>query len=73
MRYSLTLSFWRKFVYFVALFACPAIWGAEAAFFAEPVSDLLGPVVSILVYLLAMNRILKKRLQTPDPAPAETT
>ncbi len=73
VRYSLTLSFWRKFVYFVALFACPAIWGAEAAFFAEPVSDLLGPVVSILVYLLAMNRILKKRLQTPDPAPAETT
>ena len=70
VRYSLALSFWRKLVYFVALFVCPAVFGAEAAFFAEPISDLLGPVVSIVVYLLVMNRILKKRLTDRTPAPA---
>ena len=52
VRYSLPLSFWRKLVYFVALFALPAAFGARAAFFAEPVSDVLGPAVSIAVYLL---------------------
>ena len=69
VRYSLPLSFWRKLVYFVALFVCPALFGAEAAFFAEPISDLLGPAVSIVVYLLVMNRVLKKRLQTRRTEP----
>ena len=69
VRYSLPLSFWRKLVYFVALFVCPALFGAEAAFFAEPISDLLGPAVSIVVYLLVMNRVLKKRLLTRRTEP----
>ena len=69
VRYSLPLSFWRKLVYFVALFVCPALFGAETAFFAEPISDLLGPAVSIVVYLLVMNRVLKKRLQTRRTEP----
>lgn len=60
VRYSLPLSFWRKLVYFVALFALPAAFGARAAFFAEPVSDVLGPAVSIAVYLLAIRRILQR-------------
>lgn len=65
VRYSLPLSFWRKITYFAALFAFPAIWGAQAAFFAEPVSDFLGPLVSILVYLAAMKRVLEKRREQP--------
>ena len=73
VRYSLPLSFWRKLVYFVALFVCPALFGAEAAFFAEPISDLLGPAVSIVVYLLVMNRVLKNACSpaapNPDPSP----
>ena len=65
VRYSLPLSFWRKLVYFVALFALPAAFGARAAFFAEPVSDVLGPVVSIAVYLLGIRRILERRASRP--------
>lgn len=42
VRFSLPLSFWRKSVYFAALFALPALYGARAAFYAEPVSDILG-------------------------------
>ena len=68
VRYSLPLSFWRKFVYFVALFVCPALFGAQAAFFAEPISDLLGPIVTVTVYLIAMRPVLKRRLLAPEPA-----
>lgn len=66
VRYSLPLSFWRKLVYLVALFALPAAFGARAAFFAEPVSDVLGPAVSIAVYLLAIRRILQRRGSGPQ-------
>ena len=60
VRFSLPLSFWRKAVYFAALFALPALFGAEAAFFAEPVSDVFGPAVSIFVYAVSMKRVLKE-------------
>ena len=32
-------------------------WG-RAAFYAEPLSDILGPAVTIVVYFLAMGKIL---------------
>ena len=70
VRFSLPLSFWRKLVYFVALFLCPALWGAQAAFYAEPVSDLLGPAVTVAVYLLGMRRVLRRRLLQPARADA---
>ena len=68
VRYSLPLSFWRKLVYFAALFALPAAFGARAAFFAEPVSDVLGPAVSIAVYILVIRRILERRGCGPEGA-----
>lgn len=61
VRFSLPLSFWRKLVYFSALFILPAVYGAEAAFYAEPISDLLGPAVSVIIYLLFMKRVLEQR------------
>ena len=67
VRLSLPLSFWRKLVYFVAIFALPAAFGARAAFYAEPLSDILGPAVTIVVYFLAMGKILRERAVTgPD-------
>lgn len=61
VRYSLPLSFWRKLVYFVALFILPSLFGARAAFYAETASDIAGPAVSIAVYALAIRRILARR------------
>ena len=55
---ALPLSAFRKAVYFIALFALPAVFGARAAFYAEPISDIAGPVVSIAVYALCIRRIL---------------
>ena len=58
---SLPLSFWRKGVYFAAVFALPALLGADMIFYAEPIADLLGPMVSIPVQLIVGKRILQKR------------
>lgn len=67
VRFSLPLSFWRKAVYFAALFILPAYFGAAAAFYAEPISDILGPAMSAAVYFPAIKRVLKK---PADPAAA---
>ena len=58
---SLPLSLWRKLVYFVSIFLLPVFFGAEAVFYAETISDFVGPVVSVTVYLLCIRKILKKR------------
>ena len=63
VRLSFALSFFRKLVYFVALFALPALLGARAAFFAEPVSDVIGPAVSVCVHRVMMDRVLSRRLE----------
>ena len=56
---SLPLSTFRKAVYFAALFLLPGMYGARAAFYAEPVSDILGPIVSVAVYALFIRRVLR--------------
>ena len=60
MRLSFTLSFFRKLMYFLALFALPALFGARAAFYAEPVSDVLGPVFTVLVHRAVMEKVLMR-------------
>ncbi len=63
VRLCLPLSFWRKLVYFVAIFALPAAFGARAAFYAEPLSDITAAVTIVL----AMGKILRERAVTgPD-------
>lgn len=73
VRFSLPLSFWRKVIYFAAIFLLPMFFGAKAVFYAEPLSDIIGPVVSLIVYLIFMKKILKKRenvslVETEPPA-----
>lgn len=71
VRLSLPISFFRKGVYFASLFFLPAFFGARAAFYAEPISDVLGPMVSVVIYRLAMRRILDFG-EEPDGAEFET-
>lgn len=59
--FALPLSFWRKLVYFVSLFILPSIYGARSVFYAEAISDIAGPVVSVIVYFAVMKRLLGKR------------
>ena len=62
VRYAWPLSFWRKAVYFAALFILPAIGGAEAAFYAEPISDVIGPLTSVVIHALVMKKLLERRV-----------
>lgn len=73
VKFSLPLSFWRKGIYFAAIFLLPMFFGAKAVFYAEPISDIIGPAVSVIIYLIFMKRILKKRenaslIETEPPA-----
>ena len=58
VKLALPLSAWRKLVYFAALFWLPAAFGARAAFWAEPVSDILGPIASVIIYAVFIKKIL---------------
>ena len=69
VKLALPLSAFRKIVYFVALFWLPKHFGAWATFYAEPISDILGPFVSAIVYVLA----IRKLLDFPAPAVKQET
>lgn len=58
---SLPLSFWRKTVYFIAVFAIPVLTDASKIFYAQPISDVFAVAVSIPMYLVMIGRILKSR------------
>ena len=58
---SLPLSFWRKAVYFISIFLLPEFFGAASVFFAEPISDILGPVVSIFICRKHLPKVLRLR------------
>lgn len=57
---ALPLSFWRKLTYFAAVFALPVFFGAENIFYAETISDILGPLVSVPVYVFGIRKVLSK-------------
>ena len=59
---SLPLSFWRKGVYFVALFLLPVLLDASMIFYAQPISDVLAILVSTPVYLICTKKVLRKRV-----------
>lgn len=58
---SLPLSFFRKIVYFIALFTIPNVTDAAKIFYAQPISDLLAIALSIPMYFLTIGKILKNR------------
>lgn len=58
---SLPLSAFRKIVYFVSIFILPVIGGAKVIFYAEPISDIIGPIASVLVFFIVFKKILKNR------------
>ena len=61
VRYSLPLSLFRKTTFFVCTLLLPVFFSADAAFFAEPISDLTAGIISSIVMWTHLGRILKKR------------
>ncbi|MDO5417066.1 MAG: MATE family efflux transporter [Lachnospiraceae bacterium] len=56
---AISLSLFRKAVYFLCIFLIPAVWDIEQIFYAEPVSDFLSPIVSAVVFAAIINRVIE--------------
>ena len=59
-KYAFPLSAWRKFIYFACVFLIPPIWGVEAIFLCEPLSDIFGTLVSTAVYFTLGMKLLRR-------------
>lgn len=61
VRYAITLSLFRKLLYFACMLLFPIFWDVENVFFAEPVADVMGAAASAFVYYKCMNGLLEKK------------
>lgn len=61
VKISMFLSSFRKAVYFAALFLIPLFFPARSIFYAEAISDILGPLMSVGVYFICIKKILHRR------------
>ena len=59
---AISLSLYRKLLFFIVVTLLPRYFGVEAVFYTEPIIDLAAAVMSGAVYMLFSGRILKKRL-----------
>ena len=59
-QYAFALSAWRKTIYFLGVFIIPPLFGIEQVFWAEVASDILGPIISILLYFTLGTKLLRK-------------
>ena len=57
---ALFLSLNRKVVCFLATMILPMIFGAEAAFYSEPVADIYGSVISLFVTVYTVKKLLER-------------
>ncbi len=62
VKYAITLSIFRKMLYFGCMIVFPLLWGIENVFFAEPFVDLISSMVSVCIYYKCMNKILQRRM-----------
>lgn len=59
---ALFLSLFRKSIYIATAFIAPYLYGAQYAFSAQPVADIISTVVALSVFLAVFNKHLEKRL-----------
>ena len=61
-RTALFLSMFRKGDYILFTMILPVFFGARSAFYAQPLADGIGAVMSLTAFLLIFNRHLKQRM-----------
>ena len=61
VRFSLPLSLNRKITFMIATIVLPIFFGAESAFFAEGISDIIAATAGTIVMYTQLPKILKKR------------
>lgn len=65
-RYSISYSVFRKAVFLTAVFVLARFWDIQMVFFAEPVSDILGTLVTVAGFLLTYKKIIYHSLSTAE-------
>lgn len=58
---ALFLSMFRKTDYCLLTILLPFFWGARAAFYAEPIADIVATIMSTTAFLLIFKRHLQRR------------
>lgn len=58
---AVSLSMFRKLLYFLGMLIFPAVFGVEAVFYAEPVSDLVACISSSITFLLLSGKVLRDK------------
>lgn len=61
----LVLSLWRKGDYMLFTIVLPIFFGAKSAFYAQPLADGIGAVMSTIAFLLIFRKHLEKREAQP--------
>lgn len=62
---ALVLSLWRKGDYMLFTIVLPIFFGAKSAFYAQPLTDGIGAVMSTIAFLLIFRKHLEKREAQP--------
>lgn len=55
---AVSLSMFRKLVYFLSMLFLPMVFGVEKVFFAESISDIIACMTSTATYLLLSGKVL---------------
>lgn len=63
---AISLSFFRKGLYFLGIFLIPAFFSIENVFFTEPITDVISAIVSTIVYFCLIGKILPKEPKEAD-------
>ena len=61
VRLSCFCSMFRKFLFLVMVMLLPALWGAEAVFWAEPIVDLVAAIVTTTLFVRLVPPHLARR------------
>ncbi|MDO4324522.1 MAG: MATE family efflux transporter [bacterium] len=59
---AISLSFWRKFLFFLFVMLLPKFFGVEAVFWTEPIIDILAALTTSTVYVTQIGKILNRRM-----------
>lgn len=62
---ALVLSLWRKGDYMLFTIVLPIFFGAKSAFYAQPLADGIGAVMSTIAFLLIFRKHMEKREAQP--------
>lgn len=62
---ALVLSLWRKGDYMLFTIVLPIFFGVKSAFYAQPLADGIGAVMSTIAFLLIFRKHLEKREAQP--------